>query len=284
MATPSNGITAEVIREVMPPYHLSFDLLQATLAALPAPPPDASPAWRQARLTRLIQEIAAPKPADAGQARIAAEILIVRELADALAHRANAPDQTTPQMCRLARATASLLQTATSLDRSLARHQQKPVPFFGTVVQQEVDLAALDASWHSPLPPPPPRDAAPPPSPRPAAAPPPPPSKPVRVAIPSRHDEAPRPAPSADPADAPPPTARRRAVAPTPPPVNRTTAEPSTPLGGSPDTATHPDQDTGTTLDRTVARLDPSPTWTREVLRRRSRREPANDAASGSVP
>lgn len=266
MPTPANGITANVIRNVMPPYHLSFDLLQATLAALPAPPPDASPAWRQARLTRLIQEIAAPKPADAGQARIAAEILIVRELADALAHRANAPDQTTPQMCRLARATASLLQTAVSLDRSLARHQQKPVPFFGTVVQEEVDLAALDATWHSPPPQP---DAAPPPR---RKAPPPPP------------DAARRPQPSADPADATPAAAARRAVAPTPPPANRTTAEPSTPRGGSPDTATHPDQDTGTTLDRTVARLDPSPTWTREVLRRRSRREPANDAASGSVP
>jgi hypothetical protein len=44
MSEPSNGITAEVIRGVMPPYHLSADLLQATFAALPRPPPDATPA------------------------------------------------------------------------------------------------------------------------------------------------------------------------------------------------------------------------------------------------
>jgi hypothetical protein len=53
MTPPSSGITADVIREVMPPYHLSRDLLEATLAALPPPPPGASAAWRQARLTRL---------------------------------------------------------------------------------------------------------------------------------------------------------------------------------------------------------------------------------------
>ena len=41
MSLPSNGITQDVIREMMPPYHLSPDLLEATLAALPPPPPDA---------------------------------------------------------------------------------------------------------------------------------------------------------------------------------------------------------------------------------------------------
>jgi hypothetical protein len=158
MPEPANGITAEVIRNIMPPYHLSPDLLEATLAALPAPPPDASPAWRLARLTRVIEEITAPKPADAEQARIASDILIVRELARALALSAHAAGQTTEQKCNLARAANALLKTAISLDRSLARHQQQPVAFFGTVVQEEVDLAALDATWH---PQPAPPDAAP---------------------------------------------------------------------------------------------------------------------------
>ena len=68
MSIPSNGITPEVIRQVMPPYHLSADLLEATLAAIPAPTPDAPKTWRLAGLTRLVDEIAAPKPAIAEQA------------------------------------------------------------------------------------------------------------------------------------------------------------------------------------------------------------------------
>ena len=167
MSIPSNGITPEVIRQVMPPYHLSADLLEATLAAIPAPPPDAPKTWREARLTRLFDEVAAPKPANAEQARISAEILITRELADALVRRAHAPDQTTEQVYRLARAANALRQTGISLRRSLARHQQMPVPFYGTVVRDEVDLPALDATWGSP---PAHRDAAP----RRAAIPPPP--------------------------------------------------------------------------------------------------------------
>ncbi len=51
MPVPSNGITADVIRGVMPPYRLSANLLGATLTALPPPKPGASATWRQARLT-----------------------------------------------------------------------------------------------------------------------------------------------------------------------------------------------------------------------------------------
>src|ERR1700733_14966219 len=82
MPLSSNGITASVIRDIMPPYNLSNDLLEATFAALPAPPHDASSTWRQTRITRLIAEIAALMPADAAQARIATQILVVRQLAD----------------------------------------------------------------------------------------------------------------------------------------------------------------------------------------------------------
>jgi len=55
-ARPEQGLQ-NVIREMMPPYHLSPDLLEATFAALPPPPQDASTPWRQARITRLMQEI-----------------------------------------------------------------------------------------------------------------------------------------------------------------------------------------------------------------------------------
>jgi hypothetical protein len=149
MSNPSDGITPEVIRQIMPPYHLSPDLLEATFAALPTPPPNASAASCQARIARLTQEISALMPADAAQARIAAQVLIVRELADTFITNANAPDLEVPQMCRLAHTAATLMQTAATLERSLKQHQRKPASFFSTRLAEDVDIAALDAAWRS---------------------------------------------------------------------------------------------------------------------------------------
>ena len=147
MSLPTNGITADVFRDCMPPYHLSRDLVDATFAALPPPPPDAAPSWRQARVTRLLQEVLACRPADAEQARLATQMLILRERADALMTESYAAGVTVEQMCRLSRCSAELVRTAAVLSRTLARQQQKPVPFFGTVVADAVDVAAVDAAW-----------------------------------------------------------------------------------------------------------------------------------------
>src|SRR5208282_6000469 len=132
--------------------HLSPDLLAATIAGLPAPPPDSTTVWRQARLTRLLQEIVDLKPADAAQARMAAQLLTTRGLVDAFTARALAPNLEINQMCRLGRTAAELLRSAAALDRTLARHQQMPVPFYGTVIQDEVDIPALEAMWASGIP------------------------------------------------------------------------------------------------------------------------------------
>ena len=99
MSQPSNGITPEVIRQIMPPYQLSPDLLQATLAAIPRPPPDAATTWRQARIARLTQEISALMPANAAQARIAAQVLISPELADTLVTQAHSSNADLPLLC-----------------------------------------------------------------------------------------------------------------------------------------------------------------------------------------
>ena len=147
MCLASAGITPSVIREMMPPYHLSPDLLEGTFTALPPLPPDAPAAWRHARITRLIGEITALLPADAAQARLAAQIIVVRELADTLTNRAHTPEVTIEQMCRLSRSSAELIRTAALLERTLARRQQTPAPFFGTVAADGVDIAALDAVW-----------------------------------------------------------------------------------------------------------------------------------------
>src|SRR5208282_423982 len=147
MTLPTNGITQEVIRAAMPPYHLSADLLAAMLAAVPAPPSDATTAWRQERAARLVHEVAGLMPADAPQARIAAEIVIAREAADASFARANTPGLAVEQVCRLLRIASTLMNSAAVLERSLARHQQKPAPFFGTVLAEGIDVAALAAGW-----------------------------------------------------------------------------------------------------------------------------------------
>ena len=236
MSIPSNGITPEVIRGVMPPYHLSLDLLHAIFAALPAPPPDATPAWRRARVTRLAAEIVAPMPANADQARISAQLLIARELADTFAKAAQAPGLTTEQMCRLGRTASGLMRTAIELDRSLARHQQKPAPFFGTVDEHEVDLAAVDAMWggHPAQPAEPPRAS--------------PPREPPRDATP--------PLTQADPAP----------TIPTPPtPADRTAPDPQT----QPDLPPQPGHAAGTP-EWSITKLDEGPGWSREVLRHRS--------------
>ena len=240
MSDPSNGITPEVIRQIMPPYQLNPDLLQATLAALPRPPQDATQAWREARVARLIQEISERMPANAAQARTVTESLIFRELATTLATLALTPDTELPMVCRLARTANAVMHTAVTLDRSLTRQQQKPAPFFGTVLSDQVDVPALAATWHAtpdhrpqPTPRPPPRPPRQP-QPRPIR-----PTRPRHPTPPHRRRSSPRPSPRRTPI-ARPSRPRPPASQPTPPP------------------------------EWSFTKIDEGPGWSREVLRHRS--------------
>jgi len=247
MSEPSNGITPEIIRQIMPPYQLSPDLLQATLAAIPAPPPDATTAWRHARIARLTQEISALMPANAGQARIAAQVLISRELADTLVTQAHASGTDLPLLCRLARTAATVMQTAVMLERSLTRHQQKPAPFFGTLLSDEVHIPTLDATWRS------------------------------------TPDHQPQPAPAAE---APPTRRPPDPPEPTPPAPPSPVLTPTEPQP-QPDRPSHPPAPTApdaTTPEWSITKLDSGPGWSREVLRHRSSREGGNGSAPGSIP
>lgn len=141
------GITKEVIREAMPPYSLDADLLARAVTVLPPPPPDASASWRQARLRRVVREISVLVPADAAQAKLATQIVVLLETADDTLDRANMPGLTTEQVCRVRRAAADLTRTSATLERTLSRRQELPAAFFGTVLGDEVDIAALDAVW-----------------------------------------------------------------------------------------------------------------------------------------
>jgi hypothetical protein len=147
VSIPTNGMTAEVFREAMSPYQLSADLLTAMFTAIPAPPPDATVAWRQTRATRLVHEVSGLMPADAPQARIGAEIVIYKEAAEDAVKLSCAPGVTVEQVCRLRRTASALTISTAALERSMVRHQQKPVPFFGTVLAEGIDIAALAAWW-----------------------------------------------------------------------------------------------------------------------------------------
>ncbi len=254
MSIPSNGITPEVIRDSMAPYLLSPDLLHATFAALPAPPPNATPAWRRARVTRLAAEIVAPMPANAEQARISAESLIFRELSDTFAKAAQVPGHTADQMCRLGRTASGLMRTAIELRRSLARLQQKPAPFFGTVDDHEADLAEVDAMWGGH----PGQPADPPPaSPR---------RQPPRDATPplTRADPAPT---IPDPQPVPPPQLQAR-PAQSPDPTTQPAAPPA------------PPRTRAAGPDWMIEHLDQGPGYTREVLRRRTAADPPPEPAA----
>jgi hypothetical protein len=265
MSIPSNGITPEVIRGVMQPYRLSPDLMAATIAALPAPPPNSTTAWRQARITRQLQEIAALKPADAAQAHIAAQILTTRELADAFTARAQAPNLEINQMCRLGRTGAELLRSAAALDRTLARHQQMPTPFYGTVIEDEVDIPVLEAIWASGTPAPSSAGAPastaitpPPATPKPA------PRRPGPLAlVPAVNPSEPR--PDAQPAP-PPPLQTQPAHSPAPAPQpNQLPTPPRTRAAGA---------------NWVFESLDQGPGYTREVLRPRTAADPVPEPAT----
>ena len=138
MSIPSNGITAEVIRESMTPYLLSQDPPARHLRrSPPRPRPTPPPPWRRARVTRLAAEIVAPMPANAEQARISAESRIFRELSDTFAKASQVPGHTPDPMCRFGRTATGLMRPANERRRSLARLPAKAsAPFFGTVDDQ----------------------------------------------------------------------------------------------------------------------------------------------------
>ena len=147
MSLASAGITQRVIQEAMPEFHLSPDLIDGVLTAIPPPQAGASVAWRRARLTRVIEEIAAFNPFDAVQARLAAQIVVAQFLAEDTSSRSSAPELTVEQMCRLRRTAGELMRTAERLERALARRQARAVPWRDAPATDGFDLDALDAVW-----------------------------------------------------------------------------------------------------------------------------------------
>jgi hypothetical protein len=147
MSDPSAGITFRVIQEAMPEYLLAPDLLGGVLTAMPPPPACATAAWRHARISRIIEEIAARVPMDAAQGHLAGQIVVTQFLADDMAARIHAPGLALPEMCRLTRTTDDLLRTVARLERALERRQVRVMPFRDVGAVDGFDLEALDGVW-----------------------------------------------------------------------------------------------------------------------------------------
>ena len=131
----------------MPEYHLSQDLLGGVLTAMPPPPADASPAWRKARLTRIIEEIAARVPMDPAQGHLAGQLVVVQFLADEMMQRLMTPDLPLAERRLTARTTDELLRSVVRLERALERRQARVMPFRDVGAVDGFDLAALDGLW-----------------------------------------------------------------------------------------------------------------------------------------
>ena len=282
MSLPANGITADVFRDIMPPYHLNQDLLAAMFTALPPPKPAATPTERHAHVTRLVQEVAILMPADEAQARLATQIVITREFADDTFTRSHIPDLTVEQVCRLRRTAAHLTQMSIALERTLVRRQQKPAPFFGTVLAEAVDTAALNQIWRNdptqqPAPDPHPEDQEPPKTTQAGAS--------AAVETPAAPGPA-APGPTAPgnvtPADrmpdqptviAPPASTRHVSkVTPIPSSPPRIAPQVRAPQHRSPDTAPGTERIAGPNGESVVTLLEKGPGWTLEVVRPRTAR------------
>jgi hypothetical protein len=147
MSAPSNGITFRTIQEAMPEYRIDADLLGGVLAAMPPPPPDASPAWRRARLTRVIEEVAARVPMDAAQGHLAGQIVVVQFLADDTLGGLTTPGLPLAERRLATRTADDLLRSVVRLERALERRQTRVMPFRDVGAVGGFDLDALDGVW-----------------------------------------------------------------------------------------------------------------------------------------
>jgi hypothetical protein len=147
MSEDPAAITFRVIQELMPEYHIPPDLLNGVFAAIPPPPAAATAAWRHARVTRVIEEVAARVPMDAAQGHLAAQIAVFQFMADGLAAQIHAPGLDMLEMYRLTRLMDALAQTVARLERSLERRQFRVMPFRDVRAVDGFDLDAMDAIW-----------------------------------------------------------------------------------------------------------------------------------------
>ena len=117
--------THRVTQIATPTYRLSDDLLDRVQAALPPMVANAPLAWQRTRRKWIIKEIAALHPADALQAVLAGQIVMLRHLAASLMGRAGLRTTSLAQARQLGRTAAALMGTGERLERTLPAAAEK---------------------------------------------------------------------------------------------------------------------------------------------------------------
>lgn len=141
--------THGVTQVATPTYRLSDDLLDRVQAALPPMVANAPLAWQRTRRKWIIKEIAALHPADALQAVLAGQIVMLRHLAASLMGRAGLRTTSLAQARLLGRTAAALAGTGQQLERELRRRRKNAVPPGRAGATDGCDLASMDALWRS---------------------------------------------------------------------------------------------------------------------------------------
>jgi hypothetical protein len=128
-----------------PTYRLGDDQLDPVLADLPSMIADAPLAWQRTRRRWIRREIATLHPADALQARLAGQIVVLRHLAVRTLGVADLGSNSPAQARRLGRAAAATMREGERLECALRRLQKTAVPPGGARAAEGCDLPAGDA-------------------------------------------------------------------------------------------------------------------------------------------
>jgi hypothetical protein len=130
-------------------YALGDDQLDPMLAALPSMIANAPLAWQRARRTWILGEIAALHPADALQAGLAGQIVVLRHLAVRTLGWADLRTTSPAQARRLGRTAGALAGAGERLERALRRWQRSAVPPGGARAADGFDLLAGEVGWRN---------------------------------------------------------------------------------------------------------------------------------------
>ena len=138
-------ITHPVTPVAPPTYRLGNEQLDPVLADLPSMIADAPRAWQRTRRRWTRKEIAAFHPADALQAGLAGQIVVLRHPAVRTLGAADLGGNAQAQARRLGRAAAATMREGERLECALRRLQKFAVPPGGARTAEGVDLPAGDA-------------------------------------------------------------------------------------------------------------------------------------------
>jgi len=132
--------------EAAPPtYPIGAEQLNPVMAALPSMIDDAPLRWQRTRRRWILNEIAAFRPADALEAGLAGQIVVLRHVAVRMLGEADGDAHSLGQARRLARTSATMLRAGDRLARALQRWQKCVARMGWRKGEAAADLPVADA-------------------------------------------------------------------------------------------------------------------------------------------